>query len=698
MRARRLAVVGGVAFAGLVLVTAWDLHQIRSDLRAGRQSLDEISLAAATEPGLSIVAQDARAHLDAAAQRASSSLALRALGQVPGIDRQVEALQHLTAVTAELGDDAVAAADEVDRALAGAGSPHGRLRALDVVDDELARLATRVASADVGGRAGLVAPLRDAATELETDLATAARSLRDGRRRLAPIRELLEGPSTLLLLAANNAEMAGGSGLALSGSVLTIEEGELTLGEVVPAAQLLAPDGVHLPPEIGRLYSPTGVGVDLRSTTRSPDLEAMGPVAAEIMATHGVPHLDGIVVVDAVALEHVTRVTGPVQVGALEVRPDDVLRTVLHDTYRYFDTVGDHAARKELQGEIAAAVVDAITTRAVSTPALLDAVSEAAQGRHLLLWSADRALQRTWEELDLAGSLQPDGLLVSFQNYGADKLDWYLRPEAALDVSRLPSGEFRARLRLSLAMPTSEELRDASPYILGPGSGRHGLFVTVHLPGRATRITTTDPRGFRTKGPEGPMQVRTFLAEVRAGETFERTIEFTLPGSMTTMTLLPSARVTPMPLTVDGLATIDDAERLTFSWQAAGTPAASTWPLWAKALVVAAVALLMTLVGPEVVATLRRRRTSDPSGLGDGTAIGTRGQPGVLGEHPGGVAGLGELPLRPTLGEGGLVDEQVDGVLDDVDDDAIALGHERDRSTVHGLRRDVADAEAVRTP
>ena len=645
------------------------------------------------------VAEEADGHLDEAAQRARSSVPLRLLAQLPGIDKQVAALRHLTGVTAALGDDAVAAAAEVDRALDGADGPDGRVHALVVADREMAKLADRLDSVDLGRGDGLIGPLRRARAELDADLTGAGQSLRDGRRSLAPIRHLLEGPSTLLLLAANNAEMAGGTGLALSASVLTIEHGNLSLGDVVPAGELLAPDGVSLPDELGRLYSPTGVGVDLRSTTRSPDLSTMGPVAAAIMEANGVPDLDGIVVVDAVALADLVEVTGPVRVaGGLDLAPRDVLRTVLNDTYRYFDTTGDHGARKDLQAEIARAVVDSITTRAVGAPELAGALSDAARGRHLILWAADPALQRTWEELDLAGALEPDGLLVSFQNYGANKLDWYLHPAAALDVARLDSGDFRARLRLSLTMPTLDQLRDASPYILGPGEGTHGLFVTVHLPGRATRITTTDEQGFRTSGREGPMQVRTFLAEVAAGETFERTISFTLPRSMTTMTLLPSARVTPLPLTVDGLATIDDAQPLTFSWMAAGPVRTAGTPLWVEALAVAALALLVTLAGPDVVAALRRRRSDDGSGLGDGASVGPRREAGVLGEDAAGVAGLGELPLGPPLGEGGLVDEQVDGVLHHVDDDAIALGHEGDGAAVDGLGRNVADAEAVRSP
>lgn len=231
MSGRRLVVVSGVLLAGLALLAGWDLYRIRGDLQAGHRDLGELSLAAASEPGLTAVAQRAHDRLDAAAGRARSSLSLRLLARLPVADRQVEVLRHLTAVTASLGEDAVSAAVEVDRALGRAGRPQGRLSALDIADRELARLAGRVEAVDLGDDAGLVPPLRNAHTQLAADLVTAGRSLRDGSLRLAPIRDMLQGPSTFLLLAANNAEMAGGSGMALSAAVLTFYDGDLSLGE-----------------------------------------------------------------------------------------------------------------------------------------------------------------------------------------------------------------------------------------------------------------------------------------------------------------------------------------------------------------------------------------------------------------------------------------------------------------------------------
>jgi hypothetical protein len=358
--------------------------------------------------------------------------------------------------------------------------------------------------------------------------------------------------------------------------------------------------------------------MDLRSTTRSPNLPAMGQVVADILAAQGLPGLDGVIVVDAVALQRLMEVTGPVSAGGRRIDADSVLEVVLHDAYRHFDRTGDQAGRVDFQAEVASAVVESLTAGGGPAPELAEALVDAARGRHLMLWSGDLALQQAWQRLGVAGELPDDGLLVSFQNYGADKLDWYLRPTVALDVRRLASGEQRARLTMTMELPPVGELTDASPYILGPDPDVHGIFLTVHLPAAATDISTTEPTGYTTGGTDGPLVVRTFVADAPLGSTFERVVEFTLPEDMTSMTLLPSARLEPMPLTVDGVATVDDAARRPITWLEA-LPAPAAGQPWRGAAIAAAGVLVLDVV----LRWRRRQERRRASGLGDGAALGT---------------------------------------------------------------------------
>lgn len=594
---------------GFVLLLAWDLLSIKRDLDAGRASLDELSIDAAGSTGLSGFAADASGHLSAAADLAHSSLPLRALSVVPFLDDQITGVRRMADVAADLGRVGADAAERIDDKLEDAGEPAGRIELMDLALAELDRVEATLEGVDLGPSSGLVGPLRDAHDELGEALTEAREKIGDGREMIIPVRKMLEGPSTFLLLAANNAEMTGGAGMTLSAGALTFDNGDFELGEVVRAGIFRLPSTLDIPDHILEIYRPTGVGVDLRSTTRSPDLSTMGPIAARIMTEFGGTELDGVIVVDAVALANLMKVTGDVEVEGETITADNVLAAVLHDNYVDFDAAGGpRAERVEYQGQIAKAIFQTITEGEVPTIELAKSLLESSDGRHLIMWSPEEELQSVWQEMELDGPLNPDGLLISFQNYSANKMDWYLRPEADLDVAVLPSGDFRATLTMTMDVPAIDDLDDASEYILGPNPETQGVFLTVHLPGVAYDITTPHQRGFRTQGTEGPMEVRTFLADVPMGTTFERVLEFSLPRSQGAMFLMPSARVEPLTLTVDDEYELTDDVLTLFSWNAALPPDAASHSASPWARLPALLGLACTVVAAAGTAHGLRRR------------------------------------------------------------------------------------------
>ena len=619
---RRLAAVAIAVAGGFLLLLAWDLYSIRSELSAGQQALDDLTLDAAGSQGLTGLANDAKAHLDAADGRARTSLPLRFLSLLPGSGDQVRGLRDLTGVTARLGETGADAAQAIDVRLDEAGEPAGRVALLDEAIHQLERLAATLDDLDLAATDGLAGPLGRAHDDLEDTIVRARDKVAEAHELIVPIRDMLEGPSTYFLLAANNAEMAGGAGLALSAGLLTFDRGDIQLGDVVAASGLRLPDGVELPGDLLQIYRPTGIGVDFRSTTRSPNLPAMGPVVDAMLAPYleldpDVGQLDGVIVVDAVALEDVMRLTGSVEVDGETIEADSVLADVLNENYKLFETAEDKPERVSYQGDIASAVFESLTERDVPAALLADTLLTSSKGRHVMLWSKDPDVQAVWEELLVAGELPAEGLMICFQNYAANKLDWYLEPEAALDVSLLPSGDYRARLTMTMDVPSRADLADASPYILGPSPDTQGTFLTVHLPRAAYDITTPDRGGFRTKGIDGPLQVRTFLTDVPLGSTLSRTVEFSLPREVSALVLLPSARVEPLSLRVDDAVTVTDQVATGISWLAAGPPtkASNAAPLPAVLLVRTSLLLVdAAAIGLAVGIWRRRRGSADEQG------------------------------------------------------------------------------------
>lgn len=593
------------------MILAYDLYRIRDDLAAGQRSLDELTLDAAASVGLAGFAEDAAGHLVDADRRAQRSLPLRALSLLPVVGDQVAGMRNLTGATALLGSTGADAARNIDAELESAGQPEGRIALLDTTLAELDRIDATLADLDLGEGAQLVGPLRGAHDDLVRTIDKARHKLDEGRDLVVPVREMLAGPTTFLLLAANNAEMAGGAGLTLSAGILSFDRGEIELGEVVRAGDLRLERAVELPGDIREIYRPTGVGIDLRSTTRSPDLPTMGPVVARMMEAYDVD-LDGVLIVDAVALADIMALTGDVEVEGRTITADNVLAEVLNENYKEFESFREREERVDYQGEIAKEIFESITTLDIPAAELAQALLSSSKGRHLMLWAADDELQAVWSELQIAGELTEHGLMISFQNYAANKLDWYLEPEADLDVRLLPSGDYRARLSMRMDTPPLSDLTDASPYILGPGPETQGTFLTVHLPAAAYDITTPDPEGFRTQGIDGGLQVRTFLTDVPMGTTFERTVDFSLPRSVGAMLLLPSARIEPLPVTVDGAVTVTDDEPVAISWLAAAPPSTPGpgAPLAVRLLVALGLGLSVAAAATTATAVWRRSENS----------------------------------------------------------------------------------------
>lgn len=597
----------GAVVACFLILLVWDLFRIGYDLHVGSDRLDSVTLEAVSASGLTDLANRAGTPLEDASRRAHHSLPLRLLGSLPGVRRQVEGLRDMTDVVAVLGDSVRKAAARVDPSLKRAGEPDGRLELLDVTMAEVDLLDARLQSIDLGSAEGLIPPLRHAQSDLRASIADARTKLAEGRALIGPVRVMLAGPTKLLLLVANNAEMAGGAGLALSAGLLTLDQGDIDLGEVTRAGDLRLDHSVPVPGDLLKIYRPTGVGIDLRSTTRSPNLRLMGPVATEIMARQGTPNLDGVLVVDAVALRDIMRITGEVTVDDQHIDADNVLDQVLHQNYELYD---ERTERVSFQGQIAKAIFASLTDGDVDAAPLASALLDSSKGRHLLLWSRRPDLQFVWEQLGLAGTIDDLGLLIAFQNYGADKMDWYLRPEADLQVALLPSGDYRATLTMTVYEPSRDEVSDASRYVLGTSPDTHAIFLTVYLPTAAYDITTAEPRGFKTQGIDPPLQVRTFLADVPAGSTFTRTLQFSIPRRIAALALMPSARMVPLQLTIDGDTTISDATPTFFTWDAVDPDRGSgdTASPWVRIPLVSGLLALLTASTGLTGATLARRR------------------------------------------------------------------------------------------
>ncbi|MEO7556593.1 MAG: DUF4012 domain-containing protein [Acidimicrobiales bacterium] len=556
-----LAIVG-VAIAAFVALALRDVLRVRAALDAGATQLRTLDLDTASTPGgISAAAATGAAELDRASSIASSSPWLGVLEHVPLVGGQVDGLREMTDATAEIGHLGSEAATKIETSLdAAGGEPAARVRLLDVTLGELEVLGQRLATLHPAEQRFLLPPLSGARTALEGKLSDARSKLDDGRRSVTALRRFLVGPTQTLVLAANNAEMTAGSGMPASGGVATISDGDINLGEFVPSDQTVLVGQVlpTISDDLHRLYDNVGIAYDFRGATSSPNFPVMGQMMQQMAAQ--VPQygpVDDVVVVDAYVVRDLLDVLGPVVVDGQEYTAQNVLKSVLNENYLTF---GDPRAQREdrlaLQGSIARAAFDALKVRKIDLTQLVKRFADNAKGRHLLAWSSDPDLERVFHDFGADGAVQPDGLVVSEINVGGNKLDWYLQPKLDISVGRGLANTFDITMQLSIANdardPTSAQIEGTHP------SG-HLVLVDLHLPVNALDLESPDA-AIAAMGLDPPMLAANFRDEIPAGTTKSWRFTFRLPADQQALRILPSARVHPTQITVNGLPADDSVQ------------------------------------------------------------------------------------------------------------------------------------------
>src|SRR5207244_8808773 len=129
------------------------------------------------------------------------------------------------------------------------------------------------------------------------------------------VASLLTGPRTYLVLAANNAEMRAGSGMFLSIGELTTSAGSLRLTGMSSVTEVPIPPGVPVEGDLASRWGFIDPAADWRDLMLSPRFDASAQLATRMWAAAGRGPVDGVLVLDPVALSGILQATGPVQVG-----------------------------------------------------------------------------------------------------------------------------------------------------------------------------------------------------------------------------------------------------------------------------------------------------------------------------------------------------------------------------------------------
>ncbi len=303
----------------------------------------------------------------------------------------------------------------------------------------------------------LVGPVNSELDRLDQELADTAPAAVDAADALAVAPRLLgaERPQRYLLAFATPGESRGAGGFVGTYGVLVADQGQLDL-ETTGSTQEIGFEDVEdptavpgyafdPPPGWDELYGRFNVQYFPGNVSASPDWPTDSDVARQVFAqVPGVGDTDGVLYADPTALAALLELTGPIDVEGVAVQLDatNVEQYLYLD--QYVDFAADLSQRRDVLGEVSAAVFEALTSRPL--PALGDltaTLGPAVSSGHLKFVSFDPQAEALFLRTGLAGawrtSAGADWVSLRSTNLLPNKIDWFLHRTMAVDTVVDPS-------------------------------------------------------------------------------------------------------------------------------------------------------------------------------------------------------------------------------------------------------------------
>jgi hypothetical protein len=534
------AVIGLVGWA---LVAGWMLWQARGDLQSGSDRLRSVraegSVAGVLEDDLAADLTAAEGAFRSARTTLHGPL-LAPVRVLPWAGAQVRAAGRLASTGAEGAVVARRAVDDLQAAADGpqAGGPE-RLATLAELEAVAGRAVEGLESLDAGSSSGLVGPLASAVERVEEQRAAAIDAATDLRRVSAALGDLLAGPEPYLLLGGNNAEMRHGSGMYLSATELSFDQGSLELGDVQPTAELVLPEAtVPVEGDLAENWPWLDHGRDLRTLGFTASFPQSAAIAVRTWEATGVGNpTAGVIAIDVDGVRGLLRAVGPVEVDGIRYTSDTVRGELLREQYLRFSD--DRAERRDQLGEVARAVFERVEAGEFELPDLATELVDAVAGRHLMIWSTDPERQAAWDDVGASGRLGERSLAVGLVNRGGNKLDSWIGTEVLVDLAD-------GRVEVVLGVQ-NDGPRQGPPYVVGPNvdgleAGGHRAIVVVNLPAGTTEVEIEGARQVLLGG-DGDTVVVAGELDVSPGGEAQVVVRGVLAEGVRSVVLEPTARI-----------------------------------------------------------------------------------------------------------------------------------------------------------
>lgn len=321
----------------------------------------------------------------------------------------------------------------------------------------------------------------DSASEIMDDAAAAG--------KLVPGMLGSDEPREYLLLIQNSAEIRATGGIPGALAVVSANDGRLELTEQGSASEMGRFDpAVIVDPSQVPIYG-TRAGRFMQSVNLTPDFPTAAQTAATMWETRNEDaSIDGVIGLDAVALSHILRATGPVELslegpvlGQLlgasglptTLTAENVVPTLLSDVYASLE---EPSLQDAYFAAVASEVFEVLSSGTGESDGLVQSLIQSADEGRLYVWSATEEEQQIIASTGLAGSVTgAESGGATFGAYFNDgtgaKMDYYIRRTVQLHQSCTPEGQMQYTLTATLTNTAPTDAAETLPaYVTGGGA------------------------------------------------------------------------------------------------------------------------------------------------------------------------------------------------------------------------------------
>lgn len=494
------------------------------------------------------------------AAHSSGSFFLAPFEVLPIIGRQLHSINALASAAASITQIGAGVTESAQRAVAipAAGGPE-RVALVESLGKIAERASTDLDRVDLGPGNALVSPLADARSRFVTQVDRIRQATSDLQVASGGLATIMKGPTRYLVFAASNAEMRSGSGAWLTAGVLTFDGGRFSLSEMRSSvAYNPSSQQSPVPADFAKQWGWAEIGTDFRNLSLTANFPDSAAVAVSMWRQSTGEEVDGVIVLDPIALRSLLDASGPVDVDGRQISTENVAQYLLIDQYRGLDydlknperTEEMNAARRAGLSRVANAIVAALDAQGWSAPDLVESLRVAAAGRHVLAWAGNAEQERAWIASGIDGRIPSDALSISVINVGANKLDVYLDTKAKVRSVSVPAEGTSRKKRVKVAISISNNTPTGlGRYAAGPfpgkpyAEGEYAGILALNVPRNASRIRLSGVDAPVARGPEGAATVIAGSFRVMRGSSRDFVLSFEVPDTSSTISVRSSARV-----------------------------------------------------------------------------------------------------------------------------------------------------------